>query len=106
MGQLLAPKAGAIANSSRRGHAFAAIPKACTMCCCDKGCTCRLYHPDETPEFLLRMGVWAGKWQFIPVDQLKFLMRPDRPEMVRVWACGVLHTTGHGEETDVTQGSR
>jgi hypothetical protein len=62
--------------------------------CGDKGCTCRQYRADQTAEFLLRTGVRAGNWQFITVDQLKFLMRPDQPEIVRVWACGMLHING------------
>ena len=59
--------------------------------CLEKGCDCRRYVADRTPEFLLRRGVRAGEWQFIAKDRLRWLMRPDQPFTIRVWACGMLH---------------
>ncbi len=72
------------------GHPHALHDGACQ----DRGCECRQYREDATAEFLLRMGVRAGEWQFITTAQLQFLMRPQHDRTVRVWACGMLHSIG------------
>ena len=62
--------------------------------CQDAACACRQFRPDQSPEFLLRLGIRAGEWQFITVPQLQFLMRPEQDQTTRVWACGMLHSIG------------
>ncbi|HEU0139433.1 MAG TPA: hypothetical protein VFQ79_06980 [Bryobacteraceae bacterium] len=70
------------------GHGAAQHNPAC------ESCDCRQFREDGSPEFLLRRGIRAGRWQFITSEQLRFLMRPDQDFQVRVWACGMLHSVG------------
>ncbi|MCC7497310.1 MAG: hypothetical protein IT160_07020 [Bryobacterales bacterium] len=73
------------------GHGAAQHHPTCEVEACD----CKRFAEDRSPGFLLRRGVRAGEWQFITVDQLRFLMRPSNPDpTTRVWACGMLHSVG------------
>lgn len=72
-------------------HAHSAHLGACT----ERGCDCRGYREDRTPEFLLRSGIHAGDWQFIAAPQLEYWMRPGHPVKMRVWACGMLDAIGN-----------
>ncbi len=72
-------------------HTAGSIGSACTLC------ECRGYRQDQSPQFLLRMGIRAGEWQFITAPQLEVLTKPDKPmtvEMIRVWAVGMRHAIG------------
>jgi hypothetical protein len=103
------------AELCRCSHAAAAhIAGGCTRCDCRSfrlrpcvcghsraehvpgcaACSCKQFRIDKTPDFLLRMGVHAGEWQFVTVPQLEFLMRPGHAETVRIWACGMKHSIG------------
>ncbi len=80
------------------GHAESFHLKKCTA----EGCGCRKFRQDQSPDFMLHLGVRAGEWQFITVPQLQFLMRPEqRDPTARIWACGMLHAIGQRQRLAV-----
>jgi len=56
----------------------------------ETGSKCK-YREDRSPGFLLKMGIRAGDWQFMPRPRLEAMMRPGNELKTRVWACGLLH---------------
>jgi hypothetical protein len=59
--------------------------------CLVRGCKCKAFRQDNTPEVLLRAGVRAGDVTLTTTARLRFLQRPDIPVRIRIWATGLLH---------------
>lgn len=72
--------------------------------CGIKGCRCRKYTPDTTPEFLLRTGLHSGDWQYIAIDQLRTFLRPGEPVKHRVYAYLLLKAIGQANGKDRNTG--
>lgn len=69
--------------------------------CKHPGCECRSVRIDRSPEFLLRMGLGSGSWQFISTPQLEYLMRPTQEHKVRVFAAGLKMAMGNNRRLAV-----